>query len=75
MDWIYLAWDRVQRRAVVRFRINKRRGTSCASEQIISNQGGICYLEVFSASVPQKYLRLPRNILSCIHRTTEQECL
>jgi hypothetical protein len=75
MDWIYLAWGGVQRRALVRYGINKRRGTSCASERIISNQGGICYLEVFSACIPQKYLQLPRNILSCFHPTTEQECL
>jgi hypothetical protein len=75
MDWIYVAGGRVRRQALVRCGINKRRGTSCASERIIYNQEGICYLQVFSACIPQKYLRLPRNILSCFHPTTEQECL
>jgi hypothetical protein len=75
MDWIYLARGRVQRRARVSCGLNKRRCTSCAYERIISYQVGICYLEVFSACIPQKYLRLPRNILSCFHPTTEQECL
>jgi hypothetical protein len=71
MDWIYLAWGRVQRRALVRCGVNKRRGTSCASERIISHQREICDLDVFSTCIPLKYLRLSRNILPCFHPTTE----